>query len=205
MIDPMRTWRRRPSRPPLRRASQERGKPAAALAIIATIFATALIIRLLPSSARQALLLETPELPSRALVIWSAGPEPVSARAVLRFGSRDVTAAPVEAWPQPLVNTLPQPVAASLPGGFAGRSAEREGGPFNPAQPPVLSAASFLPVALPEEIIAMPAGIEIESSNSPLVMPFAKTGSALRFAFVKTGGAIKAAASGTAGVFVSNP
>jgi hypothetical protein len=75
----------------------------------------------------------------------------------------------------------------------------------DPGNAPVLPATTLSLVAPPSEVEAVAPEMESLTGNSPLVMPFAKTGSALRFAFVKTGSAIKAAASGTAGVFVSHP
>jgi hypothetical protein len=195
MIDTMRTPRRPPSRRALRRASREPGKPAAALAIIATIFAIALVIKLLPPATREALLqVATRDLPSRAVSIWIESPVAIP-RAELS-GPAPTRAEPHTA--QTYVAPAPVETIAELPLTF-----DRDPG-VAPILP-VLPAASFTPVALPIEVAAAPAGIETETSGSPLVMPFAKTGSALRFAFVKTGSAIKAAASGTAGVFVPNP
>ena len=190
----------------------EPGKPAAALAIIATIFATALIIKLLPPSTRHALVITAPDLPSRALVIWSAETAPVSARSLTADSHETVPGQVLHASPQPLMEILPRTVAQSLPSRLVGRSAEREGGSperegetSNSSESSLLPAANFTVVALPIEVAAEPAGSEMGNSGSPLVMPLAKTGSALRFAFAKTGSAIKAAASGTAGVFVPHP
>jgi hypothetical protein len=73
----------------------------------------------------------------------------------------------------------------------------------DPGEAPVLPSAAPMLLGLPTTVAAVPA--EIADSNSLFISPFTRTGSALRVAFVKTGSAIKAAASGTAGVFVSNP
>ena len=193
MIPDMRTFRRPPSRHALRRAGNERGKPAAALAIITTIFAVAVVIKLLPPATREALLpLAVSELRSRALTIWTPGHTPVAAEMTTpsprtEIREPEIAVASVQQMPVETPTT-------ELPLTFD----------HDPGLAPILQAAAFMPVALATEVTAEPAEIET-TGNSPLVMPFAKTGSALRLAFVKTGGAIKAAASGTAGVFVSNP
>jgi hypothetical protein len=178
------------------RASRERGKPLAALTIIATIFAVAFVIKLVPPATRQALLpVAHRDLPSRALVIWSAHAPSMSAAPAPARRSRPGAAALI-------VMSLPR------------RDAEREGGieptgdawltfDADPGAGPLIPATPLMPVALP--MAGAPVHAETEIGDSPLVMPFTKTGSALRVAFVKTGSAIKAAASGTAGVFVSNP
>ena len=181
MIGDMRTLRRK-----------EPGKPAAALAIIATIFATALVIKLLPPVTRQVLeQITTRSLQAQAVSIWAESPAAISrpdvavaAPTLLEARALSITVAPAAIEP-----------AIAFPLTVDGQ----------PTEAPLLPAATFTLVALPMEVPAVPAEIDIEANVSPLVFPFAKTGSALRFAFAKTGSAIKAAASGTAGVFVSNP
>ena len=178
MIGDMRTLRR-----------QEAGKPAAALAIIATIFATALVIKLLPPATRQALVQITNRgVPARPLSVWAESPAAAS-----RAELFPATPALLEARPA-AISVVPAAahVITELPMTFESKP---------PGAPMLLQAETFTLVALPMEVAAEPAGTEIETSTSPLMVPFAKTGSALRFAFVKTGSAIKAAASGTAGVF----
>jgi hypothetical protein len=203
MIGVMRTWHRPPSRDALppprsalrrtgRRAGHEPGKPAAALAIIATIFATALVIKLLPPATRSALLqVTTRDLSSRAVAIWSESPAAIP-QSMWSFQ------APAAVKPRPVTIAVePPPVETAVAVPFMFDP--------DPGKAPALDATALLLVALPIEVEPVSAGIEPEPGTSPLVMPFARTGSALRLAFVKTGSAIKAAASGTAGVFVSNP
>ena len=182
-----------PSRKTLRPAGREHGKPAAALAIIATIFATALVIKLLPPATRQAIVqITTRNLPARTVSIWAESPVAVSPHHL-------AVAAPTPLEARPLsISVAPAPIEPAM---VFQLTVDRK-----PAETPLLPAASFTLVGLPMEVPAVPAETEVEASgSSPLVFPFAKTGSALRVAFVKTGTAIKAAASGTAGVFVPNP
>lgn len=172
------------------------GKPAAALAIIASIFATGLIINVIPTASRDASIpITSRDLPSRALLAWT--PDPPLAFAVTPstppFNGRGL-------------------IAMRLPR----RNATLDGAPAvetlreisltldrDPGEAPLLDATTVLPLALPRDaVLERPA---VGDPGSPLVMPFAKTSSALRMAFSKTGSAIKAAASGTAGVFGSHP
>jgi len=187
----MRALRRPPSRDALRRASPERGNPAAALTLIAAIFAIAFTIRLLPPATRQALLpVAHRDLPSRALLIWDAHAPSVSEASRLRaarFGESG-SVRQVRDLPTPV-----EPTAAAVQLTFD----------VDPGDAPLIPATPLMPIALP--MASAPVHAEIEITDSLLVMPFTKTGSALRVAFAKTGSAIKAAASGTAGVFVSNP
>lgn len=174
---------------------RDRGNPTAALALIASIFAVGFVIKLLPPPAREALLdpVAHRDLPSRALLVWSPSAPPAFAVQASERRSRSRAVAPI-------VNSLP-------------RSAQREGGEptgdvlltfdRDPGEAPRLPATLSKGLTLPMAIDAVHAQTEI--GDSRLAAPFTKTGSALRVAFVKTGSAIKAAASGTAGVFVSNP
>lgn len=181
MIDRMRTMRR-----------QEPGRPAAAFAIIAAIFGAALIIKVLPPAAHEAIVSPSLRvLPSRALLIWATDSPFASA----------VAAGPTRATARfAVTNTLPrrnagldivEPVETL---GQVALTFERD-----PGQAPVLPAKTLMLLASPVAAAADP--LEVAAAASPLVMPLAKTGSALRVAFSKTSSAIKAAASGTAGVF----
>ena len=173
--------------------SKEPGKPAAALAIITTIFAVAIVIKQLPPATREALLpMTVSDLPARALTIWTASHTPVAPEMMTSPPRTEIRE------PEIVVTSVEQaPVETATP--ELPLTFDRD-----PGVAPLLQSTSFMPVALATEVTAESAEIET-TGNSPLVMPLAKTGSALRFAFVKTGSAIKAAASGTAGVFVSNP
>ena len=152
---------------------REQGKPAAALAIIATIFAIAFAIKLLPPATRHVLLpVAHHDLPSRALLIWNAHAPSVSKVSRLRaarFGEAG-SARQVRDFPAPV-----EPTAAAVQLTFD----------FDPGAAPLIPATSLMPVALP--MASAPVHAEIEISDSRLVMPFTKTGSALRIAFVKTG------------------
>jgi hypothetical protein len=175
---------------------QEQGKPAAALAIIATIFAAAVAIKLLPPATRDARLPVTqPTLPSRALLIWSS-PERVSAARVPILPPRPVRHI-AQREDEAATSDIP-PIFENLPG-----DAPTQVEAPVPNEAPLLASRGLIPVAPLMTAAAEPA--ETEIGSSPLVSAVTKTGSALRLAFVKAGHGIKAAASGTAGVFVSNP
>ena len=171
------------------RRRPEQGNPAAALAIIATIFATALVIKLLSPATRQVPMpMAAGELPSRALPIWIANHESVSSAVI-----------PLPA-PRPRTPVVPAIADESAPAEATGTVTFTFD--VDPGEAPALPAAAPVPLAvLPPAVAAVPAVDEI--SHSPLVSPFTRTESALRLAFAKAGSAIKTAASGTAAVFGS--
>lgn len=143
----------------------EQGKPAAGLAIIAAIFAAALTIKLLSPATRDAVLLVAePELPSRALLIFTTAPEPVSSAEV---------SMPVSAREAPSVETtIVQLLTFDT----------------DPGEAPRLSAATLMPAPLPLTAMAVPP--EREARRSPVASAFTTTRSAFRLAVVKTGEAL---------------
>ena len=178
----------------MRALRSDQGKPAAALAIIASIFAIAFVIKLLPPATRQALLpvVVQQTLPYRALQIWSTIPEGVPSVAAAARPAFALRASARQALPSER-QALPVATTPDLQLTFDD----------DPGDVPLIPSTPLMPVALP--MASAPVHAEIDISDSLLALPFTKTGSALRVAFLKTGSAIKAAASGTAGVFVSNP
>jgi hypothetical protein len=168
----------------MRTRRQEQGHPAAALAIIAAIFATALIIKLLPPVTRNAVSpVAARALPARAVSIWSESPAAVSRAALALHASTAIERPPAATAVEP----PPVEIIAAVALTFAP----------DPGHAPVLQARVWPLVAPASAVAPAPAGLEPEPGNSLLAMPFARTGSALRFAFVRTGSAIKAAVSGT--------
>lgn len=175
----------------------EAGRPAVGLAIIAAIFATALVIRQLPPAAREVMPVTHRALPSRAFHIWSANQRPVAAAGVPAPPSADHT------YTAALMAIESTPEISLIFDMDPGDPPTRPEGPPRRDDVQTLSATSLMPVTPLMSAAAEP--VETGIDGSPFTTVFTKTGSALRLAFVKTGLGIKAAASGTAGVFVPNP
>jgi hypothetical protein len=125
--------RMRTSRP------REQGKPAAALAIIATIFATGLMIKALPPATRSQLLQGTTEdLPSSGVSIWSESPA-----AAARFDQRFPSPAPLKAQAVMIAaEPPPMEIIAAMPLTFDP----------DPGKAPILQASALSLVALPIEV-----------------------------------------------------
>ena len=175
------------------RPRRESGNPFGALAIIASIFATALVIKVLPPATRPMTMSAPIEsaLPSRAFHIWSPAHEGVPSAAAGPATDFTVTArVTMTASEEP---TPAEPTLATVPLQID----------VDPGEAPPLTATAAMLAAFPASIAADHP--DTVTSRSTVVVPFTKTGSAFRVAFAKTGSAIKSAASSTAGVFISNP
>ena len=161
----------------------KKGNPAAALAIIASIFGAAGVIGLLPDAQQEELLVVAHMLPARPSLNFAEITLPVSAQpAMVERASLRVAARPIvrRAVPEIPIST---PVVVALQ--FSGDAGS--------APALVATHLSFVSAAA-APIDAEPVAAD-ERARGPVPAALDRTGSALAFAFRKTGAGVKTAFS----------